>query len=69
MTDEQTQSFIDKLEEALADNVLSVEFDGKKTTFDSAQAIIRRIKYFKNKLNKSGAPNRLSVVTLSEKGL
>jgi len=75
MTNEQIEIHISKLEEALADNVLSIEFEGKRTVFDNAEAIILRIAYFKTKLSSANStrvgrgPRRTTVYTNSRKGL
>nr|BFD58904.1 hypothetical protein CKG001_10110 [Bdellovibrio sp. CKG001] len=74
MTKEQIKGYIQALEEGLADNVLTIEFEGKKTTFDNAQGIIRRIKYFKEQLSVTAAgsprgPRRTTVYTTGRKGL
>lgn len=74
MTKEQIKGYIQALEEGLADNVLTIEFEGKKTTFDNAQGIVRRIKYFQEKLSAVGAgprrgPRRTTVYTTGRKGL
>lgn len=74
MTPEQIKNFILVLEQALADNVLTVEFEGKKTNFDNADGIIKRINYFKGQLRvadgrSSRGPRRVTVVTIGSKGL
>lgn len=74
MSTEDINAKIAILEEALADGALSVEYDGKKVTFDNAEALIRRINYFKAQLNSNGSPSRqgprrTTVYTNSRKGL
>lgn len=65
--------YIAALEAALADPSLSMEYEGHRVTFESADAIVRRIKYFKNKLQKldprTCGPRRTTVYTNSRKGL
>lgn len=74
MTAEDIQQHINDLELALVDPTISVEFEGRKLALDSADLIIRRIKYFKNKLRalstgRRNGPRRLTVYTNTKKGL
>lgn len=74
MSAESINLKIAALEEALAEGALSVEYDGKKVTFDNAAQLIRRIRYFKNQLqeitgSKTRGPRRATVYTNSKKGL
>ena len=74
MSAETIRQKIAILEEALAEGALSVEYDGKKVTFDNANALIRRINYFKSQLDsvtghKTRGPRRQVVYTRGNKGL
>ncbi|WP_374029765.1 phage head-tail joining protein [Bdellovibrio bacteriovorus] len=71
----KVEQHIEDLEAALADPALSVEYEGKKLTFENSDGIQARIDYFKSKLKKlTGAakgrgPRRVTVYTNSRKGL
>lgn len=51
-----TAAKIAKLEEALGKGLLTVESDGERVTYPSAEALERAIGYFKRKLAEEVAP-------------
>ncbi|WP_424363593.1 phage head-tail joining protein [Methylocystis parvus] len=55
MTPDQIDATIGKLETALASGVLTVEYDGRRTTFSSAADLIKSLDYFKRL--KAGVPS------------
>ena len=75
MSAEDIKAKIAILEGALSEGALSVEYDGKRVTFDTAEALIRRINYFKAQLTAATSttsrrgPRRITVYTNSRKGL
>lgn len=53
------QTELDALEKAMAQGKLTVEYDGFRTTFQSADDLLKRISYIKGQMNlQAGRPQR-----------
>lgn len=59
-----TQTELDALKRSYATGVLEVEYDGKKTRYDSGDALMRRIKVIEAEIAAaSGAPKSITTLT------
>ena len=56
-----TQTDLDRLKKAYASGVLSVEYQGRKTTFQSADKLLQAIAHVEASLNPSAARKRTSL--------
>jgi hypothetical protein len=64
-----TQTELDALKRAYATGVLEVEYDGKKTRYDSGEALLRRIKVIEAEMaTLAGAPKSMTTLTSFNRG-
>lgn len=64
-----TSTELDALKRAYAMGVVEVEYDGKRTKYDSGAAILRRIKVIEAEMAAaSGTPKSMTVLTSFNRG-